>query len=54
MTRVRLFLLVALALAAAIVAAGCGGGKETVPIDTVAEAAEATNNAGGFKVEISP
>jgi hypothetical protein len=29
------------------------GGKDTVPISTVAKAAEATNNAGGFKLSIS-
>lgn len=29
-----------------------GGGKDTVPLSTVAEAAEATNRAGGFKLTI--
>ena len=29
-----------------------GGGKDTVPLSTVANAAEATNNAGGFKLAI--
>jgi hypothetical protein len=29
-----------------------GGGKDTVPLSTVAEAAEATNRAGGFRLAI--
>ena len=29
------------------------GGKDTVPLSTVAKAAEATNNAGGFKLSIN-
>jgi hypothetical protein len=29
-----------------------GGGKDTVPLSTVAKAAEATNGAGGFKVTV--
>ena len=44
----------ALAVAAVVVVALVlfGGGKDTVPLDTVADAAEATNGAGGFKVEV--
>lgn len=41
--------------AAAVVAVGVvllGGGKDTVSLDTVAEAAEATNDAGGFKLTV--
>lgn len=45
----------ALLAAAAIAVAAVllfGGGKDTVPLSTVAEAAEKTNGAGGFKVEV--
>ncbi|HEX8743655.1 MAG TPA: hypothetical protein VF712_11020 [Thermoleophilaceae bacterium] len=48
----------ALPLVAVLVALGVGGvllfagGKDTVPLSTVANAAEATNEAGGFKLTI--
>ena len=50
---------VSLAIAVAAVALGAGafllltGGKDTVPLSTVAKAAEATNRAGGFKLTVN-
>jgi hypothetical protein len=43
---------VLVAATAAILLVLIGGGKETVPVSTVANAAEATNRAGGFKLEV--
>jgi hypothetical protein len=48
----------ALPLALALVALAVGaflllsGGKDTVPLSTISDAAEATNNAGGFKLTV--
>jgi hypothetical protein len=43
---------VLVAATAAILLVVIGGGKDTVPVSTVANAAEATNRAGGFKLEV--
>ena len=43
---------IAVAAIAAIALLLFGGGKDTVPLSTVAKAAEATNTAGGFKVTV--
>ena len=51
----RRLLLPALALVAALAVVGgllIAGGKDTVPLSTVANAAEATNQANGFKITI--
>ena len=50
----RLPLVLGLAVAVATVAAVLllSGGKDTVPVSTVAQAAEATSTAGGFKLTI--
>ena len=53
MPRRAILLAVALlAVTAGVLAIVLTGGKDTVPISTVAKAAEATNNSGGFKIAI--
>jgi hypothetical protein len=48
-----ILLAVALVVAtAAVLLVVIGGGKDTVPVSTVAKAAEATNSAGGFKLAV--
>ena len=51
----RRLILPVVAVVAALAVGGVllfGGGKDTVPLSTVANAAEATNRAGGFKLTI--
>lgn len=51
----RRLILPVVAVVAALAVGGVllfGGGKDTVPLSTVANAAEATNSAGGFKLTI--
>ena len=50
--RLVLPVVAAVAALAAVGAVLLGGGKDTVPLSTVAKAAEATNSAGGFKLTI--
>ena len=45
--------LLVLVAAGAIAMVFISGGKDTVSLETVAQAAEATNGAGGFKVEVN-
>jgi hypothetical protein len=45
--------LLVLVAAGAVAMVFVSGGKDTVSLETVAQAAEATNGAGGFKVEVN-